>query len=139
MTPLDFLKTGVKSYLRPSIINGVGLFALEDIRRGEYPFTKWEGETDYYSLTYEEYSQLPASVVSYILRSYSNNIEDKHSKLTFRLTKGCNFLLAEPLAFLNTAGKYGSIDATTGIALTDIEKGAEILSNYGRSSQIALI
>lgn len=139
MTPLEFLQKGLKTHIRPSLIHGVGLFALDPIRKGDNPFIKWEGETDYYTLTYDEYSQLTPSVVSYILRSFGNNITDSSRDISFKLTKGCNFLFSEPLALLNTGGKNGSIDCTTGIALKDIEEGSEVLSNYGNFSQIHLI
>ena len=46
MTPFDYLNTSIKSYQRVSSLQGIGLFALIDIKKGETLFPKWKGETE---------------------------------------------------------------------------------------------
>ena len=86
-----------------------------------------------------EAKELPKEVLSYLLRSYGNKINDDYSYISFRLIKDTNFLFSEPLAMLNTMYEKGNIDSNTGIALRDINKDDELFGNYGDSSQIKLI
>jgi hypothetical protein len=139
MNPFDYLNTSVKSYQRTSKIHGVGLFALVDIKKGEQVFPIWKGETGWYKIKFGESKQLPKEVLSYILRSYGNNIVNDNSELRFKLTKDCNFLFSEPLCLINTQFEEGNVDSKTGIAIKEINKDEEIFGNYGNSSQIKLI
>ena len=139
MKPFDYLNTSVKSYQRPSKVRGVGLFALMNIKKGEEVFPKWEGRTKWYRIRFKEAKELPKEVLSYLLRSYGNKINDDYSYISFRLIKDTNFLFSEPLAMLNTMYEKGNIDSNTGIALRDINKDDELFGNYGDSSQIKLI
>ena len=139
MNPFDYLNTSVKSYQRTSKVHGVGLFALVDIKKGEQVFPIWKGETGWYKIKFGKSKQLPKEVLSYILRSYGNNIVNDNSELRFKLTKDCNFLFSEPLCLINTQFEEGNIDSKTGIAIKEINKDEEIFGNYGNSSQIKLI
>ena len=139
MNPFDYLNTSVKSYQRTSKVHGVGLFALVDIKKGEQVFPIWKGETGLYKIKFGESKQLPKEVLSYILRSYGNNIVNDNSELRFKLTKDCNFLFSEPLCLINTQFEEGNVDSKTGIAIKEINKDEEIFGNYGNSSQIKLI
>ena len=139
MNPFDYLNTSVKSYQRTSSVHGVGLFALVDIKKGEQVFPIWKGETGWYKIKFGESKQLPKEVLSYILRSYGNNIVNDNSELRFKLTKDCNFLFSEPLCLINTQFEEGNVDSKTGIAIKEINKDEEIFGNYGNSSQIKLI
>ena len=139
MNPFDYLNTSVKSYQRTSRVHGVGLFDLVDIKKGEQVFPTWKGETDWYKIKFGETKQLPKEVLSYVLRSYGNNIVNDNSEINFKLTKDCNFLFSDPLCLLNTQFEEGSIDSKTGIAIKDIKINEEIFGNYGNSSQIKLI
>jgi|TARA_A200000159_G_scaffold159287_1_gene177721 hypothetical protein len=139
MNPFDYLNTSVKSYQRTSKVHGVGLFALVDIKKGEQVFPIWKGETGWYKIKFGESKQLPKEVLSYILRSYGNNIVNDNSELRFKLTKDCNFLFSEPLCLINTQFEEGNVDSKTGIAIKEINKDEEIFGNYGNSSQIKLI
>ena len=87
----------------------------------------------------KHFKELPKEVLSYLLRSYGNKINDDYSYISFRLIKDTNFLFSEPLAMLNTMYEKGNIDSNTGIALRDINKDDELFGNYGDSSQIKLI
>ena len=139
MNPFDYLNTSVKSYQRTSSVHGVGLFALVDIKKGEQVFPTWKGKTGWYKIKFGEAKQLPKEVLSYVLRSYGNNIVNDNSEINFKLTKDCNFLFSDPLCLLNTQFEEGSIDSKTGIAIKDIKINEEIFGNYGNSSQIKLI
>ena len=139
MNPFDYLNTSVKSYQRTSKVHGVGLFALVDIKKGEQVFPIWKGETGWYKIKFGESKQLPKEVLSYIFRSYGNNIVNDNSELRLKLTKDCNFLFSEPLCLINTQFEEGNVDSKTGIAIKEINKDEEIFGNYGNSSQIKLI
>jgi len=140
MSPFNFLKNSVKSYLRTSPIHGIGLYALVDIKEGENVFSTWKGKTDWYTITEEELSNLPKPIAAYVLRSYTNDINKKFkSVINFRLVKDTNFLFSEPLSLLNTAFEEGNINSSTGIAVKDIKIDEELLGNYRASSQIKLI
>ena len=67
MTPFDYLNTSIKSYQRVSSLQGIGLFALIDIKKGETLFPKWKGETDWYKIKFSEAKLLPREVFAYIL------------------------------------------------------------------------
>ena len=130
MTPFDYLNTSIKSYQRVSSLHGIGLFALIDIQKGEYLFPLWEGKTDWYKIKFGESKKLPREVLSYILRSFANVIEDDNSDIRFRLVKDTNFLFTNPLCLLNSKEENGNVDSQHGIALVDIKKDEELYGNY---------
>ena len=139
MQLFDYLNNSIKSYLRVSKIQGVGLFALVNIKKGEEVFPKWKGETGWYKIKFSEAKKLPIEVLQYILRSFGSEIINDDSDVSFKLTKDCNFLFTEPLCLLNTQYEKGTVDSQTGIAIKDINKDEEIFGNYGNSSQVKLI
>jgi hypothetical protein len=139
MQLFDYLNNSIKSYLRVSKIQGVGLFALIDIKEGEEVFPKWKGETGWYKIKFSEAKKLPIEVLQYILRSFGSKIINDDSDVSFKLTKDCNFLFTEPLCLLNTKYEKGNVDSKTGYSLKNIKKNEEICGNYGNSSQIKLL
>ena len=127
----EYLVSGIKSYMRPSPVHGIGLFALVDIKKGEQVFPKWKGETGWYNFSWKDSEKIPNEVIAYLLRSFGGNEKkDESSYVNFHLTKDCNFLFANPLALINTLYEEGSVDSNTGIALKDIKKDNEIFGNY---------
>ena len=130
MTPFDYLNTSIKSYQRVSSLQGIGLFALVDIKKGDILFPKWEGNTSFYKIKISEAKILPREVLSYILRSFVSKIEDDNSDINFRLVKDTNFLFTEPLCLLNSKEEEGNVDSRSGIALIDIKKDEELYGNY---------
>ena len=130
MTPFDYLNTSIKSYQRVSSLQGIGLFALVDIKKGDILFPKWEGNTSLYKIKFSEAKLLPREVLSYILRSFVSKIEDDNSDINFRLVKDTNFLFTEPLCLLNSKEEEGNVDSQSGIALIDIKKDEELYGNY---------
>jgi len=139
MQLFDYLNNSIKSYLRVSKIQGVGLFALVNIKKGEEVFPKWKGETGWYKIKFSEAKKLPIEVLQYILRSFGSEIINDDSDVSFKLTKDCNFLFTEPLCLLNTKYEKGNVDSKTGYSLKNIKKNEEICGNYGNSSQIKLL
>ena len=139
MTPFDYLNTSIKSYQRVSSLQGIGLFALIDIKKGEVLFSKWKGETNWYKIQFSEAKLLPKEVLAYILRSFVNKIEDDNSYINFKLVKDTNFLFTEPLCLLNTKYETGTVDSTSGISLVNIKKDEELFGNYRNSSQLNLL
>ena len=139
MQLFDYLNNSIKSYLRVSKIQGVGLFALVNIKKGEEVFPKWKGETGWYKIKFSEAKKLPIEVLQYILRSFGSKIINDDSDVSFKLTKDCNFLFTEPLCLLNTKYEKGNVDSKTGYSLKNIKKNEEICGNYGNSSQIKLL
>jgi len=130
MTPFDYLNTSIKSYQRVSSLQGIGLFALIDIKSGEYLFPKWKGETDWYRIKFSEAKLLPREVFAYILRSFVSKIENDNSYINFRLVKDTNFLFTEPLCLLNSKEENGNVDSSYGISLCDIKKDEELYGTY---------
>mgnify|MGYP000164813671 CR=1 FL=1 len=139
MQLFDYLNNSIKSYLRVSKIQGVGLFALVNIKKGEEVFPKWKGETGWYKIKFSEAKKLPIEVLQYILRSFGSEIINDDSDVSFKLTKDCNFLFTEPLCLLNTKYEKGNVDSKKGYSLKNIKKNEEICGNYGNSSQIKLL
>ena len=139
MTPFDYLNTSIKSYIRPSSMHGVGLFALIDIQKGESVFPLWKGDTNWYKIKFSEAKKLPKEVLAYILRSYESKIENDDSEINFKLVKDTNFLFTSPLCLLNTKYENGTVDSHSGISLMDIKKNEELFGNYGNSSQVNLL
>ena len=130
MTASDFVKTCIKTNLRPSKIDGIGVFALVPIKKGEQVFPTWQGESGWYKEDLETTKSYPQEVLYYILRSFGTSLVHGKTIVNFKLTKGCPFLLTEPQCFVNIDYKKRNMNSITGIALTDIEKDTEILGTY---------
>ena len=139
MESFDYLNTSIKSYARVSKLQGIGLFALVDIKKGEQVFPKWNGKTGWYKIKFSEAQKLPTEVLSYVLRSFGSKIENENSDINFRLVKDTNFLFSNPLCLINTKYNKGNVDSKTGIALKNIKINEEIFGNYENSSQIKLL
>jgi hypothetical protein len=130
MNVLNYISNSIVTHVKPSRINGIGLFALRDIEIGEDIFKKWEGKTDWYSVKLKLAKKLPEDVLFYILRSFGSDIIDDNSDVRFILTKDCNFLFTEPRALINTKGILGNFDSLTGLVIRKIKKDEEILGTY---------
>jgi len=125
---IEHLKTNIKTKLGVSPIDGIGVFAIKDIKKGEQVFPIWEGESFMYIIPNERLSDIPNAVLE-LLDMYFIN-DDLGFKI-IRLFKGMNFLF-HGTSFCNSA--YPSKENTnvdiTGIALRDIKAGEEILEWY---------
>ena len=128
MEVIQYLKNHVKTDIAPSPIHGIGTFALTDIEVGESVFYLWPNESRIYTITKEEFEELPNHTKRMILKSYLNKPE--YPVIWFRLFKDCYFNLANPLVYTNTAGEDGNFDSVKRIAIKPIKAGEEILGNY---------
>lgn len=133
MTPFEYLKNCVITDIAPSTIHGVGTFALTDIKAGQELFKKWTGESGIYVISKSEFKSLPKYVQVLILKSYENHLNKQHI-VWFRLTKGCYWTLANPLAYTNTAEFNGNFSSSNGVAKRDIRAGEELLGTYNLSN-----
>ena len=131
----NHLVNNIKTDIRPSNIEGVGVFAIKDIKEGEQLFIKWEGETGIYIIPNELLSEIQNEVVE-LLNRYFINYEDDCKLI--RLFNGLNFV-SNSLSYCNSAypnPENQNID-TKGFALRDIKAGEEILEWYTQNINLA--
>lgn len=107
----------VRTKLAPSNIDGVGVFALRDIKKGEPLFT--DMMTKLYNLPYSEFDKLRPEVAENLLQSFPLIV--KGSAFAYPLTR--------TQAFLNHS-EEPNYDAMTDIALRDIKAGEEVTEDY---------
>jgi len=125
-----YLIEGVKTELRPSEIHGVGTFAIRDIEKGEKMFPRWKGTTRVYVMKVDNFEKFPDYVKRMVTKSYVNKPEEQKGLYWFRLYKDCYFNLGNPWRYVNTAEEDGNMCSENRVALRDIKKDEEILSNY---------
>jgi len=121
MEVIEYLTNHLRTDLGPSSIHGVGTFALKDIEIGEPIFYLWPNESRVYTITLDEYKELPNYVKIMIKKSYENKAE--YPVIWFRLTKNCYWNLANPLAYTNTGEENANFDSYKRIAIKKIKKG----------------
>lgn len=107
----------VRTKLAPSQIDGIGVFALRDIKKGEPLFT--DMMTKLYNLPYSEFDKLRPEVAENLLQSFPLIV--KGSAFAYPLTR--------TQAFLNHS-EEPNYDAMTDIALRDIKAGEEVTEDY---------
>lgn len=107
----------VRTKLAPSQIDGVGVFALRDLKKGEPLFT--DMMTKLYNLPYSEFDKLRPEVAENLLQSFPLIV--KGSAFAYPLTR--------TQAFLNHS-EEPNYDAMTDIALRDIKAGEEVTEDY---------
>ena len=128
MEVIEYLTNHLRTDLGPSSIHGVGTFALKDIEIGEPIFYLWPNESRVYTITLDEYKELPNYVKIMIKKSYENKAE--YPMIWLRLFKDCYWNLANPLAFTNTGEENANFDSYKRIAIKKIKKGEELLGTY---------
>jgi hypothetical protein len=128
MEVIAYLTNHLRTDLGPSPIHGVGTFALKDIEIGEPVFYLWPNESKVYTITFDEYKELPNYIKTMIKKSYENKAE--YPVIWFRLTKNCYWNLANPLAYTNTGEENANFDSYKRIAIKKINKGEELLGTY---------
>ena len=133
MTPFEYISTKIYVKLKPSRIQGVGVFAIKDIPFGIYPFEKWEGSTSIYPITEQEMKTLPPELYSHIkdVFLYSPNFPSD-TNTYIHLVNGCHWIYTNPYYFINSGFDKYNIDKNTLLTNRFIYKGEELLSNYGR-------
>lgn len=133
MDAFSYIKNKVYTRLKPSRIEGVGVFALRDIPSLTPVFEVWKGESGAYSITEEQMQELPRELRLHIksVFTYGPNFP-KDSNTYISLRNGCHWIYQSPYFFVNSGDSSYNIDKHTHTTVKDIKAGQEILSNYGR-------
>jgi SET domain-containing protein len=125
---IEHLSKNIKTKLSVSNIDGVGVFAIKDIKKGEQVFPIWEFDSGMYVVPNNRMNDIP-SQVKLLLHKYFINGECGFKIL--RLYKGLNFLF-HGFSYCNSAypNKENVNIDNNGFALKDIKAGDEILEWY---------
>ncbi len=125
---IEHLSKNIKTKLSVSNIDGVGVFAIKDINKGEQVFPIWEFDSGMYVVPNNRMNDIP-SQVQLLLHKYFINGECGFKIL--RLYKGLNFLF-HGFSYCNSAypNKENVNIDNNGFALKDIKAGDEILEWY---------
>ncbi len=137
MSPFEYVYNKVFTRLEPSKIQGIGLFAVRDIPKGEFIFEKWNGPSGKYNLTQKELDRLPKLLKAHILSSFLyNNNYPYDSDIVIELYNNCHWIYTTPYYFVNSSHNF-NIDKDTLLTTRNIKEGEEILSNYKRLEKIS--
>jgi hypothetical protein len=125
------LSNNIKTKIAVSKIDGVGVIAIRNIKKGEDVFPVWNYESGLYIVPNERLNEIPNEVLD-LLHKYFINEECGYK--IFRLFKGINFLY-HGTSYCNSAykTKYTRNISDDGIALRDINEGEEILESYSEN------
>jgi len=134
VTAYEYIRDCVNTKLESSIIQGVGVFALRDIKKDEELFKLWEGESDEYTLTDNELNSLDESVREHLLNMYGYKQIDSKFTMFVTLNKNCHWIFKTPFHWVNSCGYNGepNINKETLRTTRFIKKGEELLLNYGK-------
>lgn len=117
MEQIKELNHYVRTKLAPSQIEGVGVFALRDVKKGEPLFT--DMVTKLYNLPYSEFNKLRPEIAENLLQSFPLII--KGSAFAYPITR--------TQAFLNHSDEP-NYDAIEDVVLRDIKAGEEVTEDY---------
>jgi hypothetical protein len=125
---IKHLTYNIKTKIGVSDIDGVGVFAIRDIKKGEDVFPIWEYDSGIYLIPNDRLNEIPSEVFE-LLDMYFINEECGYKII--RLFKGFNFTF-HGFSYCNSAyqTKYTKNISDDGIALMDIKAGEEILESY---------
>ena len=123
------LKYNILTELRLSEVHGIGVFAIVDIPKNTYIFTKWSNGTGIYRIPKNRLNELPAPVLKMINMNF---IDDDPDYKIIRLFNGLNYLVHSS-SFCNSSYPYKENQNVDGFGKTlrDIKSGEEILEWYG--------
>lgn len=118
----------VKTKIGVSSIDGVGVFAIKDIKKYEEVFPIWKYDSGIYLIPNNRLKDIPSEVVK-LLDMYF--INDECGYKVIRLFKGFNFTF-HGFSYCNSAWPDNNkVNITNeGIAMRDIKAGEEILEWY---------
>ncbi len=134
MTAYEYINQYVNVKLKPSIIQGVGVFALRDISKDEELFKVWEGESGEYTLSDEELNSLDEDIKTHLFDMYGyKEIEGQYTMFVI-LNTDCHWIFKTPLHWVNSCGwdETPNVDKETLKATRFINRGEEILIKYGK-------
>ena len=111
------LNTEVKVRIQPSKVHGVGIFAIQPIKKGEK--LHLDDMPVMYTLRYDDFSKLTDAVRELLLAQWP------------QVVNGSNFLYptAKLTAYCNHSDTP-NIDAVNDVALEDIAVGVELTEDY---------
>jgi hypothetical protein len=125
------LSKNIKTKLGVSSINGIGVFAIRDINKGESLFTPWQFDSSIYAIPKDRIKDIPDYVLD-LLDMYFINKEPEYKLI--KLFNGFNFLF-HGTSYCNSAwpNMENQNISNSGIALRDIKMGEEILEWYSEN------
>lgn len=134
MSPYEYIKNHINVILQPSVIDGVGVFALRDIQKDEELFKLWEGESGEYTLTDDQLNSLDEDIRYHLLSMYGYKEIDGKYTMFIILNKNCHWIFKTPLHWVNSCAwnEEPNIDKSTLKSKRFIKKGEEILIKYGK-------
>lgn len=134
MTAFEYIRDYVNTRLEPSIIHGVGVFALRDIRENEELFKPWEGESGEFTLSDQELNSLDPNVKLHLLQMYGYKIIDGSYTMFVTLNTGCHWIFKTPLHWVNSCGwdEMPNLNRDTLRVTNFVIEGKEILIKYGK-------
>jgi hypothetical protein len=125
---IKHLSRNVKTKIGVSSIDGVGVFAIRDIKQYEEVFPIWNYESGIYLIPNDRLNEIPNEVVELLDRYFIN---DECGYKVIRLFKGFNFTF-HGFSYCNSAwpNEHNVNITNNGIAMIDIKAGEEILEWY---------
>lgn len=138
MSAYSYILNHVFVKLKPSKIQGVGLFAIRDIPFNTDIFRPWNGSTGKFPIKESELEQLPKELYHHIKDIFLYGPDFPLNTDTYViLTNGSHWIYTTPYYFVNSGGEDANLDKDTLLTLRDIKAGEEILSNYGRYERMS--
>jgi hypothetical protein len=134
MTAYEYINQYVNVKLKPSIIQGVGVFALRDISKDEELFKVWEGESGEYTLSDKELSLLDEDIRTHLFTMYGYKEIKGQLTMFVILNTNCHWIFKTPLHWVNSCSwdETPNLDRETLKATRFISKGEELLIKYGK-------
>jgi hypothetical protein len=125
---IKHLSRNIKTKIGVSSIDGVGVFAIRDIKQYEEVFPIWDYESGIYLIPNDRLDDIPNAVVELLDKYFIN---DECGYKVIRLFKGFN-LTFHGFSYCNSAWpNENNVNITNnGIAMRDIKAGEEILEWY---------
>jgi len=128
---IKHISTKIKTKIGVSSIDGVGVFAIRDIKQYEEVFPLWNYESGIYLIPNDRLNEIPKEVLN-LLDMYFINEECGYKVI--RLFNGFNFTF-HGYSYCNSAWPdANNVNITNdGIAMRDIKAGEEILEWYHKN------
>jgi hypothetical protein len=134
MTAYEYVKNHVNVKISPSTIQGVGVFALRDIEKGEDLFVNWTGETGLYQLTESELNSLDYDVKMHLYDMFEFCKVGEDWEFTIFLEKNCHWIFKTPIHWVNSCSWDSEPNIDRGLYVTTkkIIRGNELFTKYGK-------
>tara|TARA_B100000287_G_scaffold420019_1_gene458913 strand:+ start:249 stop:680 length:432 start_codon:yes stop_codon:yes gene_type:complete len=124
---IDFLKNDYYCRIKPSLIHGVGVFAIKDIPRGVNPFIPFEDSVNF-NFQLDELSDVNTNIVNVFESRYFSPSDGVNIVLnkcnTTHYVDYINHSLKPNVVYFYENGKYNWE------TLVDIKEGEELTHNY---------